>query len=252
MLHADVHGPADGPRMVLVHGFTQTGRAWGRAGAALAQRHSLVLVDAPGHGRSSDVAADLWAGAELIGLRGGRATYVGYSMGGRYCLHLALSRPGLVERLVLVGATAGIEDEAGRAERREADRSLEQLLYEQPLERFIDDWLAGPLFKNLDAGAAARSARLENTAAGLASSLRLAGTGAQDSLWGRLPELAMPVLLVVGERDEKFRAIAERMQQAIGANAALAVVEGAGHAAHLEQPEAFAAVVEQFVQGAHR
>jgi 2-succinyl-6-hydroxy-2,4-cyclohexadiene-1-carboxylate synthase len=248
MLHADVHG-ADGPQLVLVHGFTQTGRSWGRAAARLSERHELVLVDAPGHGRSSDVGAGLWEGAELIGERGGRAAYVGYSMGGRFCLHVALSRPELVERLVLVGATAGIEDEAARAERRQADQSWEQLLYEQPLERFVDRWLEGPLFRDLGPAAAARSARLENTAAGLASSLRLAGAGAQEPLWGRLGELGMPVLLVVGERDAKFTAIALRMQQGIGANARLAVVEGAGHAVHLEQPDAFAAIVERFVGG---
>lgn len=250
MLHADVHG-ADGPRLVLVHGFTQTCRSWGRAAALLAEGHELVLVDAPGHGRSADVGAGLWEGAGLIGERGGRATYVGYSMGGRFCLHVALSRPDLVERLVLVGATAGIEDEAARAERRQADQSWEQLLYEQPLERFIDRWLEGPLFKDLDPAAAARTARLENTAAGLAGSLRLAGTGAQEPLWDRLHELAMPVLLVVGEEDAKFRDVAERMQQGIGAHAALAVVGGAGHAAHLEQPDAFAEIVERFVHAGH-
>lgn len=250
MLHADILG-ADGPRLVLVHGFTQTRRSWGRAAARLAERHELVLIDAPGHGRSADVGASLWEGAELIGEAGGRAAYIGYSMGGRYCLHLALSRPKLVERLVLVGATAGIENEADRAERRRADQSWEQLLYEQPLEQFIDRWLEGPLFKDLDPGAAARSARLENTAAGLASSLRLAGTGAQEPLWDRLPALAMPVLLVVGERDAKFLALAQRMQQGIGAKVEVAVVEGASHAAHLEQPDAFAEIVERFVHVGH-
>ena len=247
MLHADVHG--SGPRLVLVHGFTQTGRAWGRAAGLLAEQFELVLVDAPGHGRSSDVAAGLWDGADLVGDVGGRASYLGYSMGGRLCLHLALAAPHLVERLVLVGATAGIEDDDARAERRRSDQSWEQLLYEQGLERFLDRWLAGPLFRDLSPGAAARSARLENTVAGLAGSLRLAGAGAQEPLWARLSELTMPVLLVVGERDDKFRALAERMGEAIGHNANLGVIQGAGHAAHLEQPDAFVGAVHAFLRG---
>jgi pimeloyl-ACP methyl ester carboxylesterase len=103
------------------------------------------------------------------------------------------------------------------------------------------------LFAHLGPEAAARHTRLENTAEGLAASLRLAGTGAQVPLWDRLAELAMPVLLVAGEHDAKFRALAERMAAAIGTNATVALVTGAGHAAHLEQPDAFCWLVEQFL-----
>ncbi|HZQ28661.1 MAG TPA: alpha/beta fold hydrolase [Acidimicrobiales bacterium] len=245
MLHADVLGA--GPRVVLVHGFTQTGRSWGIIAARLSRSHEVVLLDAPGHGRSSSIRTGLWDGARLIGETGGRAAYVGYSMGGRYCLHLALDRANLVERLVLVGATAGIEDARERMERRKADSEWAQLVIDEGVERFIDRWLSGPLFAHLDPIQAGRDTRLENTPLGLASSLRLAGTGTQEPLWDRLPELTMPVLLVVGERDEKFRSIAERMAAAIGRNAAVEVIPGAGHAVHLERPDAFGDVVAAFV-----
>jgi 2-succinyl-6-hydroxy-2,4-cyclohexadiene-1-carboxylate synthase len=245
MLHADIDG--SGRRLVLVHGFTQTRRSWGPLVERLITRHELVLVDAPGHGRSGHVRADLWEGARLMGDVGGRADYLGYSMGGRYLLHLALARPDLVERLVLVGATAGIEDAAARLERQQGDAQWAQLVVDEGVERFLDRWLAGPLFRGLSPAAAGREARLENTATGLASSLRLAGTGRQAPLWDRLHELAMPVLLVVGSEDGKFRAVAERMQAAIGDNASVAVVERAGHAAHLERPDAFAELLLSFL-----
>ncbi len=245
MLHAATIGA--GPRLVLVHGFTQTGRSWGRVADALAERHEVVLVDAPGHGGSSAVSADLWQGADLLAEVGGAAAYVGYSMGGRMALHLALAHPGLVERLVLVGATAGIEDEGDRAERRRADEALAERVVAEGVAAFVDRWLAGPLFASLSADAARRDERLANTAEGLADSLRRMGTGVQEDLWPRLGELAMPVLLVVGEHDAKFRAIAERMQSAIGPHAQVAVIDGAGHAAHLEQPDAFVAAVEPFL-----
>jgi 2-succinyl-6-hydroxy-2,4-cyclohexadiene-1-carboxylate synthase len=250
MLHAEVVG--SGARVVLVHGFTQTRRSWGRVAERLTERFELVLVDAPGHGRSGEVAVDLWEGGRMIGALGGQASYLGYSMGGRFCLHTALAMPDLVQRLVLVGATAGIEDAAARAERREADERLAHTVLADGVERFVDHWLARPLFHGLDAEAAGREARLENRPAGLAESLRRAGTGQQKPLWGRLSELAMPVLLVVGERDEKFGAVATRMADEIGTNATVAVIADAGHAAHLERPDDFVEVVTAFLRGGHQ
>jgi 2-succinyl-6-hydroxy-2,4-cyclohexadiene-1-carboxylate synthase len=248
-LHADVlAGP--GPRLVLVHGFTQTRRSWGPVADLLSIKHELVLVDAPGHGRSGDVRATLPDGARLIGEVGGPAAYLGYSMGGRFVLHLALDRPELVRAMVLVGATPGIEDAAERAARRDGDHQWARLAVSEGVDAFLDRWLAGPLFRNLTPEAQGRDARRENTATGLASSLRLAGTGSQESLWPRLARLDMPVLLVVGEQDPKFRAVAERMASSIGLNATLAVIPRAGHAAHLEQPADFAATVLRFLADA--
>ena len=71
--------------------------------------------------------------------------------------------------------------------------------------------------------------------------LRALGTGALPPLWDRLGALAMPVTLVVGERDAKFRAIAAEMTSRI-ARCELVVVACAGHAVHLEQPERVAAI----------
>jgi 2-succinyl-6-hydroxy-2,4-cyclohexadiene-1-carboxylate synthase len=81
----------------------------------------------------------------------------------------------------------------------------------------------------------------------LASSLRLAGTGSQQPLWSQLPQLAMPVLVVAGERDESYVAQARRLVENIGSNAALAIVPDAGHACHLEQPDAFLNIVCPFL-----
>lgn len=252
MLHADVHGDPARPRVVLVHGFTQTRRSWRPLLAGLAEHHDVVAVDAPGHGRSSDLRTDLVDGARLLGETGGRADYVGYSMGGRLTLHLALERPDLVRRLVLVGATAGLDTEEERASRRAADEGLAQGLERDGLDPFLRRWLANPLFAGLSEETAGVEERLDNTVAGLASSLRLAGTGTQQPLWGRLGELTMPVLLVAGERDEKFTALAHRMAGAWGGPARVAVVAGAGHACHLERPRAFLDVVVAFLDEDHR
>jgi 2-succinyl-6-hydroxy-2,4-cyclohexadiene-1-carboxylate synthase len=103
------------------------------------------------------------------------------------------------------------------------------------------------LFATLSVDAADVDDRRRNTPAGLASSLRFAGTGAQEPVWDRVHHIHVPVLVVAGEHDAKFRALGERLTAAIGPHASFAVVPGAGHAAHLEQPDAFAAIVRAWL-----
>lgn len=245
MLHHESTG--QGPRIVLVHGFTQTGRSWGPVVAGFHDDHEVITVDAPGHGESAHAEADLWTGAHLLGETAGRAAYVGYSMGGRLALHLALSRPDLVETLVLLGATAGIEDAEEREARRRADEELAESIERDGVHEFLDRWLSNPLFAGLPRDRAGMADRLRNAADGLAASLRNAGTGNQEPLWNRLAGLDMPVLVLAGEHDPKFRALGERITDAIGSNAEFHVVPGAGHPAHLEVPRAFVAIVRGFL-----
>jgi 2-succinyl-6-hydroxy-2,4-cyclohexadiene-1-carboxylate synthase len=234
-------------RVVLVHGFTQTHRSWDTVAGALAPRHDVVALDAPGHGELADVALDLWQGARLVAQQAGQAAYVGYSMGGRLCLHVALAHPDFVDALVLVGATAGIRDDVERVNRRRDDEARAARIERDGVDAFLREWLDQPLLDSLPREARGLDDRRTNTAAGLAASLCLAGTGAQEPLWHRLAELEMPVLLVAGERDEKFTAIAREMAVAIGDNARVALVADAGHAAHLERPDTFVEIVEAFL-----
>ena len=235
------------PRLVLVHGFTQTGRSWRGVAADLAADHEVVLVDAPGHGDSANVVADLWRGAEAIVEAAGGGVYVGYSMGARFALFAALARPTAVEALALLGVNPGIEDGDERAARRRSDDKLAASIERDGVDPFLDRWLAQPLFASLPRDAADVEDRRRNTAAGLASSLRLAGTGVQEPVWDRVGTIEVPVLVVAGERDAKFRTLGERLAAAIGSNATFAVVPDAGHAAHLEQPAAFVTVVRAWL-----
>ncbi len=115
------------------------------------------------------------------------------------------------------------------------------------MNAFIDWWLNQPLFSTLSVAAAGRDERLANTADGLASSLRLAGIGSQEPLWDRLPELVMPVLIVAGQLDAKFADLGRQAAEAIGEHAEVALIPGAGHACHLERPDAFCAVLTDFL-----
>ena len=248
-LHAELGGVLGAPRLVFVHGFTQTGRSWRHVAGGFAHRFEIVLVDAPGHGGSTHVNVDLDEGARLLAETCGRATYVGYSMGGRLVLHLAVARPDLLDRVVLVSATAGIDDEHERAARRASDEALAADIERDGLEVFLDRWLALPLFAGLPQEAADADDRRRNTVDGLAGSLRLAGTGTQTPLWDRLDAITAPTLVITGGRDARFTELGRRITTTIGAKASHVIVPDAGHSVHLERPDDVVGALERFLSG---
>lgn len=231
-------GAGRGVPLVFVHGFTQTGRSWTPVLDVLTREHECTVVDAPGHGGSPDGRRDLWQCADDITRAAGPGVLVGYSMGARMALHCVLAHPHRWHGLVLVSGTAGIDDQAERAARREADEALAERIETIGVPAFIDEWLANPLFAGLGREAAGRDDRLRNTARGLADSLRFAGTGTQEALWGRLDEISVPVLVVTGENDGKFTDLGRRLVRSIDGSL-LVVVPGAGHTVHLERTDAF-------------
>lgn len=236
--------------LVFLHGFSQNSlcvgeltHLFGRSGIG-----ELIAVDLPGHGASRfEVQPDLWATADLIAETTAEAIYVGYSMGGRVALHLALTHPASVKALVLIGATAGIEDDTLRADRLRADAELADRIERVGLERFVSEWLDGPLFSRLPTEARFESERLFNDRSQVAASLRRTGTGSMDPLWDRLTDIACPVLVLAGEYDERYCTIGRRMAAIIGPNAELVIIPDAGHSVHLEQPELTASVIDDFI-----
>jgi 2-succinyl-6-hydroxy-2,4-cyclohexadiene-1-carboxylate synthase len=235
-----------GDALVLLHGFTQTRQAWRRTVAALGGRYRALAPDLPGHGLAAERRPASFSAccAYVRALAGDRFALAGYSMGGRVALYTALALPAHVQRLVLVGASPGIADAAEREARRRADEALADRIEAIGIEAFAAEWGAQELFAGQEGrvAAAAHADRLRNTPAGLAAALRGLGTGVMPPLWDRLGELSMPVTLVVGERDAKFGTIAERMAPAIP-DCRVEVVPGAGHAVHLERPDAVAAIL---------
>ncbi|MDH4074396.1 MAG: alpha/beta fold hydrolase [Acidimicrobiia bacterium] len=244
-LAAEVWGR--GERLVLAHGFTQNSRCWGPFGHELAADHEVVAVDLPGHGRTDPAhdTADLPTVGRLLAEVGGDAVYIGYSMGGRAALHAALAHPERVRALVLIGATAGMDDPAARAARRRADETLAADLLAGGLPAFLQRWLANPLFAGLPPSAAAVNQRLANRPEGLAASLRHTGTGTQEPRWGDLERLTMPVLVLAGADDTKFTAEGSRLVEHLP-RARMRTLPGT-HAVHLAQPTAAAAAVRWFL-----
>jgi 2-succinyl-6-hydroxy-2,4-cyclohexadiene-1-carboxylate synthase len=240
---------------VLLHGFTQTGRLWGTFGRRLEADFALVAVDLPGHAGADAQRADLPTTAAMVA-DAVRATIgdepcalLGYSLGARVGLHILLGEGTPVRRSVLIGATGGIEDPAARARRQESDEAMaDDLERDGDVGTFVDAWLAGPLFARLPRAAADREERCRNTASGLASSLRLNGTGTQEPLWERLPAVGVPVLALAGSDDNRFGAHALRIA-ASAPYAVASLVPGGGHAVHLAQPDQTWRLVVHWLRG---
>ncbi len=227
----------------MLHGFTQTGRLWGPFGERLAASRTVVAVDLPGHAGSDRVRADLAETAELVteaarGIVGDAPCDVlGYSLGARVALHVVTGTDLDVRSVICIGGTGGIEDAAARERRRQRDEALaEDLEATGDIDGFLARWLAGPLFARLSATDAAGGAeRHRNTAAGLASSLRLCGAGTHEPLWGRLLDVASPLLALAGADDTRFASHALRLA-ALAPRGIASLVPGGGHAVHLAQP----------------
>ncbi|MEY2517845.1 MAG: 2-succinyl-6-hydroxy-2,4-cyclohexadiene-carboxylate synthase [bacterium] len=218
--------------LVFVHGFTQTPASWEPVTSRMTTGSQLSPVP---------YAPDFVTTADELDV--GPAEYVGYSMGGRLCLQLALDRPEAVERLVLVSASPGIADAADRATRRAADEQLAQSIERDGVDAFLERWVAQSLFATLPRDRARiAERRAGNTVESLTHQLRVLGQGAQPSNWDRLAGLAAPTLLIVGELDAKYVDIAHRMAAAIP-DAHVEVIADAGHACHLERPDAVAHLI---------
>ncbi|MFM8561855.1 MAG: alpha/beta fold hydrolase [Solirubrobacterales bacterium] len=232
---------------LLLHGFAGTGRSWDAVIQAAGEPHWRPNApDLPGHGGAAGDSAGGIPGlaASLAAAYGPVETLAGYSMGGRIALRMALDHPGCAQRLVLISTGPGIEDPGERARRAESDRELAARFGEMNPEEVAGLWLSGPLFAGDPPGVQerAREQILASEPSGLAQALRELGPGEMEPLWGRLEELELPVTLVAGERDTRYREIAERMAGAI-AQAEVVVVPGAGHALPREAPGALAPLI---------
>lgn len=277
--HLFIESKGSGPRIVLLHGFTQTSRLWGKFGDLLAAQRQTIAVDLPGHGSdgSSLIRADIQDCARILietidefevpdlshvdnasndeygsdnksDDHALKFDLLGYSLGARVALQAALTYSKNIRRLILISGTPGIIDPDQRSLRRSRDNELAAKLDDsKDTEEFLRGWLGSPMFSRLTTEEANLEERLRNSAEGLASSLRLAGAGAQLPLWDRLVELEVPTLLITGMTDVKFTFIGNNMA-ATNSKSTLTVVPGAGHAVHLEQPYRCANVVNHWLR----
>jgi 2-succinyl-6-hydroxy-2,4-cyclohexadiene-1-carboxylate synthase len=258
-LRWEVRTRGAGRPLLLLHGFTGRGTSWVSHTAAFARSFRVVTVDLPGHGRSgvaapsrmtvertADDLATILARHHAV-----PASVLGYSLGARIALRLAVAHPDAVDRLVLESPSAGILDAGERAARRTADESLADRIEHDGIGDFVTAWEGNPIFATHAALAPAlvarqRAIRLASDPAGLAASLRGAGQGAMEPLHDRLGEVTAPTLVIGGALDDRGRPRAEEVAAGIP-GARLAILDGVGHTPHLEAPHRFRRLVLDFV-----
>lgn len=265
-LRWEIRERGHGQPLLLLHGFTGRGSGWGAHATAFARHFRVIVVDLPGHGRTrpSDpkrglhparvsverTADDL---AMLLARSGATPAHVlGYSLGARVALRLAIAHPVGVRRLVLESPSAGIAATEERAARRVADAALADRLERDGMETFVDSWERQPIFAGhaaLPAPSATRlrAERLSNRPAGLALSLRGAGQGSMEPLHDRLASVRMPTLVIAGALDPIGLARAKMVAAGVP-GARLEIVPGAGHMPHLESPARFRSLTLDFLQ----
>ncbi len=245
----------------MLHGFTGSAETWDAIRSQLDSQFRIIAVDLPGHGRSSApvdpsrysldrFAGDLSHVLDAFDIE--RASVFGYSMGGRAALRFAIAHDDRVSSLILESTSSGIHDDLARKQRVDADETLAALIERDGVEAFVARWESLPMWTSQsalgDSGRAGlRSQRLANSATGLANSLRGAGAGADAPALGRAAGITAPTLILAGQFDTQYVEHGKRLAAAIP-DARLEIIPNAGHAIHLEQPDAVIREITAFLR----
>ena len=243
--------------ILALHGFTGCGADFTPLAQTIGgQWHCPEL---PGHGPESKLDCSPKGNVDyinnlLINHRLEATTQkilLGYSMGARAALLHATHHPDLWDALILISANPGIENEINRSNRSIADAKLADSIERLGIRAFLEFWQETPLIRcqkdiPTDQQALMQANRLKNTSAGLAKSLRQFGQGSTPNLWPEIGKLAMPALLITGEKDTKYTSIAQRMQKVIP-NASHVTILDTSHMPHLEQSDSVNKVIQTFL-----
>ena len=230
--------------MLFIPGFMQRGDAWRPVAELLPERYPSTMLDHGEHSFEGRLREIEQSGADVL---------VGYSLGGRLALRAALRSPKSFRAVVLVGATAGIDEGPLRVARAEADEKLASWIEAMPIEDIVGLWERQPMFADQPDALveAQRPGRLSQDPRSLALLLRTAGQGVLEPVWHELRSLELPLLAIAGARDDGYTRAAKRIAST-APNGRIAIVEDAGHAPHLQRPDEVADLVTEFLDAALR
>ncbi len=237
---------------IFLHGFTCLASDWHSLWQKLPE-HRLLALDLPSHGTNPQddshfeaMARQFWQDLDAMGFD--QIHLVGYSMGGRLALYLAVMFPQRIQSLVLISASPGLAEKSERIKRRQADEALAVRLEQQGLESFLEQWYQQELFAGLRQWEGfdrlLQDKLMSHQAHRLAQSLRQAGTGMAPSMWSHLSELQIPTLFVSGNADQKFCQLGQQMQSLCPGSIFTAMP--GGHAPHLESTHELADLLTLF------
>ena len=251
------------PLILFLHGFMGNINEFDEAIKLLAEDFSYLTLDLPGHGKTQVLGGDEYYKIEptaqaiinlLDELKIDKCYLIGYSMGGRLALYLTLYFPERFIKVILESASPGLATEADRLERVRRDaqiaKKLSRSIIKTDFATFLSNWYSQPIFgsiKNHPEFERLLENRLQNHLTELTKSLQFMGTGNQPSLWEKLKDNTIPLLLVVSENDEKFRDINTEMAN-ICKIAQLKVISNTAHNIHFENTVEFVQNIREFFQ----
>lgn len=249
------------PVILLLHGFMGNIDEFDAAIKLLGNNFSYLTVDLPGHGKTQVLGGDEYYSmgntaqglVDLLDeLKISKCFLVGYSMGGRLALYLTLHFPERFYQVVLESASPGLATEAERWERVKRDaqiaRKLGRSIGKSDFATFLLNWYNQPIFGNIKHHPEFETmleSRLQNQPLELVKSLQFMGTGSQPSLWEKLQDNQVPLLLLVGKHDEKFIEINRKMAK-ISQVSKFNIVSNSAHNVHLENTLEFVQKIQEF------
>jgi 2-succinyl-6-hydroxy-2,4-cyclohexadiene-1-carboxylate synthase len=250
-------GSRDRQIILFLHGFLGDRADFAQVISLLSEQFYCLAVDLPGHGKTRGVGGDesytmpntARALVDLLdSLNIERCFLVGYSMGGRLALYLALNFPERFPKIVVESASPGLKNQQERDARIQHDFKLASQLETSDLSSFLANWYNQPLFASLKKHPEFNriiESKLQNNPFELARALRNLSTGCQPCLWDKLKQNGNPLLLLAGEYDNKFLSINTEMASLCEA-ARLEIISSCGHNIHFEDVNAFVKQIRQF------
>lgn len=248
------------PIILFLHGFLGDCHEFDRVSSLLSDEFCCLTVDLPGHGKTIVTGGDEYYSMEntalgLIKLLNilniDKGFLFGYSMGGRLALYLTINFPDRFTKVVLESASPGLKTKEEQLLRIARDSQLAEELETKDFRTFLNNWYEQPIFSSLKKYMDFDSIierRLENKPSELAKSLRNLSTGIQPSLWEKIKDNQIPLLLLVGEYDDKFKLVNQEMA-AISKVSQLKLIRNSGHNIHWENVACFTEEVRKFYGG---
>ena len=250
--HYGVSVIGTGKPLVCFHGFSESGSTWDGIEVS---GYRLIRIDSMGHGRSArpmevepytlpQMISDLHT--VIYAVAGERYALMGYSMGARIALLYALEYSHEITHLILESGSVGIEDRVTRQDRYVADQALAERIRAHDITWFSETWAKLDIFKTQQSlppkvQQQIQGRRLLNSPHALAFTLEGSGQGTMPYVGHRLLELTMPVCYISGELDTKYTAIGAQYFGDV-----YRIVPQVGHNVHVEAPEVYGQILEQF------
>lgn len=247
------------PVLVFLHGFLGSLKDWDYHISQLKDKFRCISIDLPGHGRSiklefEDCYNFKVGSASIIDILDSnnvdKCVLVGYSMGGRLALFLAVEYPDRFKGLVIESASPGLKSEKERNKRYRDDLKLANGLSSSTLELFLQRWYDQPIFsslKNHPDFTDLMNTRMRNNPTELARLLRNMSIGCQPDLWSKWESIKIPSLLIAGEYDRKFIGILSEMERC-STYSRMKIIADSGHNIHFENKNTYSKTLKKFLE----